>query len=445
MKSRFFHFLILTLCCCLIWACDSHPFKSKKPVTLTMWHVFGSQTNSPMTRFVEEFNKTIGKEQGILVNVTSISNSTAIHFPLVAAAKGLPGAGSLPDLFVSYPKTALEIGPENLGNWNEFFHKNELAEYVPSFLKEGTFDGQLIIFPLSKSTNALFINATIFDKFSEETGITYDDLATWEGMFKAAHEYYKWSGGKAFFKYDDWLHYSMINTASFGGTFFIDNKINFDDIHFQKLWKMLARSAIAGEVCLLDGYSTTALMTGEAVCGIESTASILYFKDEVTFSDNTKMPLKLQILPVPYFKDATPLAIQRGTGLMMANSDFHKKQACAVFAKWLTRPENNVPFCIATGYLPVKETAYEKLITEENASYADEKATKLYHIIPTIYTKYQFYIPPYFDGYGELEKRFCEEQNILFKRYKHSSTSKNNMDELVDTMFHELKKSMEMD
>lgn len=444
MKKHFFDFFLLVLLCSLIGGCNNHPFKSTKPVTFTMWHVYGSQTNSPMTRFVEEFNKTVGKEQGILVNVTSISNSTAIHFPLVAAAKGLPGAGSLPELFVSYPKTALEIGPENLGNWDEFFTKAELDEYVPSFLEEGTFDGKLIIFPISKSTSALFINATIFDKFAEETDISYDDLTTWEGMFKAAHEYYKWSGGKAFFKYDDWLHYSMINTASFGGTFFIDKKVNFDDIHFQKLWKMLAKSAIAGEVCLLDGYSTTALMTGEAVCGIESTASILYFKDEVTFADNTKMPLELNILPVPYFENATPLAIQRGTGLMMTKGDASKRQARATFAKWITKAENNVPFSIATGYLPVKKAAYQKLLANKNASYEDEKAAKLYKIIPDIYEKYQFYIPPYFDGYGELEKRFCEEQNILFKKYKQVQYKHINSDVLADTMFNEFRKAMEM-
>lgn len=35
----------------------------KKPTTLTMWHVYGEQANSPMNDFVEKFNATVGKEK----------------------------------------------------------------------------------------------------------------------------------------------------------------------------------------------------------------------------------------------------------------------------------------------------------------------------------------------------------------------------------------------
>ena len=38
----------------------------KKPVTLTMWHVYGEQAASPMDKFVEEFNSTVGKKRGIV-------------------------------------------------------------------------------------------------------------------------------------------------------------------------------------------------------------------------------------------------------------------------------------------------------------------------------------------------------------------------------------------
>ncbi|MEA5003601.1 MAG: hypothetical protein VB081_08890, partial [Christensenella sp.] len=69
------------------------------PTELTMWHVFGSQTESPMNTMVDEFNKTVGKEQGVIINVTSISNSSDIHDDLIAAAEGDAGAGAMPDLF----------------------------------------------------------------------------------------------------------------------------------------------------------------------------------------------------------------------------------------------------------------------------------------------------------------------------------------------------------
>ena len=35
---------------------------SDAPVTLNMWHVYGSQTTSPLNDSIDEFNKTVGKE-----------------------------------------------------------------------------------------------------------------------------------------------------------------------------------------------------------------------------------------------------------------------------------------------------------------------------------------------------------------------------------------------
>ena len=77
----------------LLGGCSESPLQPKKPVTLTLWHVYGGQTDSPMNRLVERFNETVGREKGIIVNVTSLSNSTDILFALVAASKKHPGAG----------------------------------------------------------------------------------------------------------------------------------------------------------------------------------------------------------------------------------------------------------------------------------------------------------------------------------------------------------------
>ena len=79
--------------------------KAKEPVNLTVWHVYGAQTDSPMNAMVEEFNETVGKENGITIQVTQISNTNAIHEAVLAAANDEPGAAELPDIFLSYPKT----------------------------------------------------------------------------------------------------------------------------------------------------------------------------------------------------------------------------------------------------------------------------------------------------------------------------------------------------
>ncbi|MDL2313606.1 extracellular solute-binding protein [Desulfovibrio sp. OttesenSCG-928-C14] len=236
----------------------------------------------------------------------------------------------------------------------------------------------------------------------------------------------------------------MINTAAFGGTFFKDGKINFEDGWFRNVWSKLAASAVAGEVCLLGGYTTTAMMTGEALCGVESTASVLYFKDTVTFPDNTTIPLHLKILPVPLFKDGKPLAIQRGGGLGLFKSTEKKERAATVFAEWLTAVENNVPFVITTGYFPVKSQAYQNFLKKNDSQLLSEKYRELYEAVLKIHSDYQFYVPPFFESYGEVEKKFSEAQIELFKKYRKSATDDAIMpNSLIQTMFTELQSSME--
>lgn len=90
---------------------------ANNPITLTMWHVYGSQTESPLNTMIDEFNQTTGKENGIFVSVVSVTNSSAIDDALIASAHNEPGAVSMPDLFTAYPRVVEEIGLDRLLDW----------------------------------------------------------------------------------------------------------------------------------------------------------------------------------------------------------------------------------------------------------------------------------------------------------------------------------------
>lgn len=72
----------------------------------------------------------------------------------------------------------MEPGAENLLDWQDVFSESELAGYVPSFVEGGMADGRLSVFLISKSTHLLFIAGNGFERFSADTGVTYDDLST---------------------------------------------------------------------------------------------------------------------------------------------------------------------------------------------------------------------------------------------------------------------------
>ena len=55
------------------------------PVTLTMWHVYGEQADSPMNRLVDQFNETVGKEKGFVFDVAVVTKSLVLHTQLLDA------------------------------------------------------------------------------------------------------------------------------------------------------------------------------------------------------------------------------------------------------------------------------------------------------------------------------------------------------------------------
>ncbi|MBQ9717148.1 MAG: hypothetical protein IJV76_04075 [Clostridia bacterium] len=86
----------------------------ENPVTLTLWHVYGEQADSPMNQLVAEFNATVGQEKGIVVSITNVTNTSKIGGQLKSALEGEPGAPEMPDLFSAHTSHAGLLGAENL-------------------------------------------------------------------------------------------------------------------------------------------------------------------------------------------------------------------------------------------------------------------------------------------------------------------------------------------
>lgn len=93
--------MLVLLLLCLVTAfssgCGSKAsLDPAKPVTLTIWHVYGNQTNSPFNDTIEKFNASEGKAKGVIVKVASVSSSNVIDKALFASAKQDPGAVPCP-------------------------------------------------------------------------------------------------------------------------------------------------------------------------------------------------------------------------------------------------------------------------------------------------------------------------------------------------------------
>ena len=353
-------FIISAYC---LSGCKRSGLDKNNPVTLSLWHVYGEQSDSPMNRLVDEFNETVGMKKGIIVNVTAMSNASKIGEKLLDAHNKIPGSAEMPDLFFAHKSNALELGTDNLLDWNEYFSEKELSAYVPEFLEDGTADGRLSVFPVSKSTHLLFIAGGQFERFSADTGVTYESLSDWNGFFDAAAKFYDWSGGKPFCAFDYPLRAVELAAAENGAAniFADDGFYNPSNEIFKQTFIKFADSFAKGHIMLSNLYSNTQVMTGEVAAGIGSSAAILYYNDTVTYEDGTSEPMNLEILPLPAENGKKPYITQAGVGLCAYKTSVQKAEAAVTFAKWLTEPERNLDFVCQTGYMPVTNGAFDKI------------------------------------------------------------------------------------
>ncbi len=379
-----------------------------KPVTVTLWHNYGGQLKNTMDEMVDQFNETTGAKQGIIINVTSISGNATLHDKLTMAANSDPGAPKLPDITTAYPKTALILAERGLlADLDQQFTPEELAVYVPEFIEEGRLEGQgLFVFPTAKSTEVLFVNRTIFDRFADDTGAKIEDLATFEGLFETAASYYQWSEGKTFFMADSLFNAAFIGCKQLGGELVLKGTLHLDSPAYQKIWDSYYKSAVLGQTAIYDGYATDLAKTGDIVCSIGSTAGVSFFSPTITYGDNTSEPARLAILPYPVFKNGQPAALQRGAGMCVIKSTPEKEYAAAVFLKWFTSPENNLNFVTSTGYIPVTRAAFGELMEIQMGETQDANIKQLLQAARTMQQEYKFYTAPLFAGVDELQAKY---------------------------------------
>lgn len=411
MRSRNYIFLLLAVLL-FCTGCSGTVKKEEVPTTITVWHVYGGQVDSPLNDLIEQFNRTVGKEQQINVQVTSVSNTNTIHELVLAAANREPGATELPDLFISYPKTVMALPDDSiLVDYKDYLSEEELSAFLPAFLEEGTVNDRLVILPVAKSTEIMFINQTIFDRFSQATGVTLEDLDTWEGLFKAAEIYAQWTDeqtpdipgdAKPMFVHDYYFNYFQVGTESMGEDFFQGEGLALGPA-FQIAWEPLAKAALKGGVWLKGGYATEAIRTGDSIVSVASSASILYYSDVVTYPDNTSEDITLISRPCPVFENGDKLVMQRGAGFCLVRSTPEREQAAVSFLKWLTEPECNVAFVTRTGYMPVTRAAFESELPKAIEGLESEKYSSLYQAYLDTQANYEFYVPPQMETYLSLE------------------------------------------
>jgi len=408
--TKYFCLLLLVgLIFALISGCgDNDLLDPRNPVTLTLWHPYGQMLRGGIEALIEEFNDTVGADRGIIVQTTYIANASELNSMLLATVNDDPGAPEYPDIAIVYPRIGITLVENDiLVDLTTQFSDEELSLYVQSFIEEGRLiDDSLYILPIAKSTEVLYVNVTIFDRFSADTGVTLSQLATFEGIVDAAEKYHIWSDGCNFIHIGELFNMAMTGFMQLGEDFTTDGRLNLSSPVFERVWNAYYTPSVRGGSAIFDGFGNILVASGEAVCVLGTSASISFYPEIITYADNTKEEYELVILPQPIFEGGERVALQRGGGLCVFKTNASREYAAGVFLKWLTDPEQNLRFIAQTGYMPVTEAAYNIFMEHGIELVTDPNVRNMHETIAQMKRDYVFYFPPVFDGFEELTRSF---------------------------------------
>lgn len=454
MRKRFILVLVLGLALSiLLTGCmvKGRAINIEKSITVSVWHYYNGKQKEAFDNLLDQFNQTIGLEKGIIVTAESKGDLRNLENSIIASAEKKVGSERLPDIFSTYTDTAIRIDKMDLlADINDYISEEELNEYNPSFLDEGRLskDG-LQILPVAKATELLYLNKTDWDTFAKDKGYDYSNLSTWEGIKDVAEVYYEWSGGKTFFGRDAAANFMLVGFHQLGEDIFqeLDGKVSvvLEEDALKKIWDSYGKPYIKGYYGEFGRFRSDDLKTGDLVAVVGSTSSVAYYPDEVTLDNGNTYPIEIIVLPLPDFYGMDKSAIQQGAGMAVVKSTEEKERAAVEFLKWFTNAEQNISFCINTGYLPVKtndgivEKVKESLELMDLSSY-----TLIYENtilgLESILNENLYFSMPYEEGSNKrsIITRYLTEE---LEAYKNDYNEVENKEHFLETSYMEWSKS----
>lgn len=362
--------------------CGESSASDGEPVSIEIWHYYNGSLQNSFDKMIENFNSTVGAENGITVSAHSQGSIAELETAVLNSAQKQVGSSELPNIFASYADTAYEIEKlDILANLDQYFTPEEQSEYIDSYIEEGRIGsgGELYIFPIAKCTETFMLNKTEWDSFAEATGASAEDMRTVEGITDTSRKYYEWTDsltpdiagdGKALYGRDALANMFIIGSKQLGHEIFrVENgsvTIDLNESAMRKIWDNYYVPYISGYFRADGKYRSDDVKVGNIISLIGSTSSAVYFPDEVT-DDSGAHAIEAEILPFPVFEGGQTVSVQQGAGMVVTKSTSEEEAAAVLFLKWFTEPENNIAFSAESGYLPVKKQANDYDYYKETA------------------------------------------------------------------------------
>ena len=376
--KKFLSFILLFVLCFTLVGCGGNSGQtgdaeipeelSKELIEVEFWHAMGTANQALIAKIIDNFEKEYAA-QGYNIKVTQ--QSLGDYGTLRDAITSNIAAGEQPTVAQTYPdhvalyiagKAMQELDSYNESKWG--LGADE-AQYIDGFFAEGKiYDaaGTLYSLPFNKSTEVLYYNKTIFNKYGWEVPQTWDEVVEICEKFAETTEYQNFkNAGKqvAGFSYDSEANLFITFTQQWGGEYTgyenttgngtavgKNGYILFDNAKSKEAIKFYYENFKKGYMVTTThfgtNYSSDAFKAGQCIMTLGSSAGASY-------NVPTDGSFEVGVAPYPQKSMDNPQVIQQGTNVSLFKcEDPQEELAGWLFLKYLTNYESAMIW--VTGY-----------------------------------------------------------------------------------------------
>lgn len=351
------------------------PLDTNKEISIEFWHAMGQVNQEIIARIIENFQT---RYPNIKVTQVSLGDYTTLRDTITngIAADEIPTvAQTYPDhvaLYIDgtvargldpYINSTLEQTLANGETERIGLAKSEQEQYIDGFWAEGTvYDskGTMYSVPFNKSTEVLYYNKTMFDKYGWSVPKTWDDVANISEKFKETSEYKELQKeGKAVAGFTSYFDESLFLTLTkqWGGEYtkFENGKgvYAFNNNKSKAAIRWYKEQSDKGNLKTTTffgtNYSSDAFKAGQIVMTLGSSAGASYNVP----SDGS---FEVGVAAYPQKDLNNPQVIQQGTNVtLFKRQDAQEELAGWLFMKFLTNYESALDWCTSTSYFPIRK------------------------------------------------------------------------------------------
>lgn len=344
---------ILFVMCIVFLLSSSAVCFAAQPVTIEFWHAMRGEKHDAIVKLVNKFmqeNPDIRVKEVPVVSPDSRRKGNDYNYLYDQLLRSL-AMQKQPDIAQVYENWATQfieieaITPVNRFDGTRYaMTREDMNDFYPIFREASSYNGTMWTVPFNKSIYVLYYNRNMF----KEKGLT--PPRTWNELRDAASKLTVREG-------DETKQYGIVFTPSVdifghvlyanGGQFIRDDVAVFDtgreDMNYWVSLTNKDRSALPSFGAFND------FMAGKAAMYIETTSRIGVLE--------ANCPFPFGISSVPSGKKTVYQCA--GTNLANFAGTEEKKLAAWRLIKFLTNRENTIVLATETGYLPVRQSAYQ--------------------------------------------------------------------------------------